>query len=205
LTCVRDYREWSEIYFDIIMKKYLLFLLMVLMCPVIIHAQELNPQNLIQSENVQIFTLSVKASTSKLLRVSKKLIVENYSVDSINLKVLGLCHANNEWILLGVSGNLVPYKEAKKYSTFSKKYYANIYESPYKISELQEEIDGSFSKVAILSKSGKKYKAMFQHDHSNLIIQIYDLTSVDGIYDDSIEAEQSEQNKTKVTTIKSDW
>lgn len=167
------------------------------------YAQDLNPTSLLLEKNIQIFTLSIEASTSKFLRTDEKLIVENLTSDTINLKILGLCHLDKEWFVLGVTGDLVPYSEAKKHSTFSKKYFANIYKSPYNLSDLAENIDGNFSKIAILAKSGKSYKLQLQHRQSDLIVKVYDFSSKNGIFDDL--NEQKASNKTRITTIESDW
>lgn len=187
------------------MKKYVLVLVLGLI-PSFVYSQVLDPQQIVQAENIQIFSLSTKAATSKLLRVSDHLIVENYTNDFINLKVLGLCHSTNEWKLLGVTGDLVPYQEAKKYSTFSKKYYGNIYKSPYDLTELDESINGNFLKIAFLAKSGQKYRARFQHVRSDLIIGIFELTSDEGVLDDTMALESdSIKIKSSTVTITSDW
>ena len=132
----------------------------------------------LQSENIQCFTLNPDAP-----RTDEHLVVENMTSDVINLKVFGLCHLSGRWEILGETGTLIPYREAKKHSTFSKKYYANVYNSPYNLIELQG-VDGRFQKIAIVSDYGKKYRAVFQHWHSDLIIKIYDIDSKEGIYED---------------------
>ncbi len=132
----------------------------------------------LQAENIQCFTLNSNAP-----RTDEHLVVENMTSDAINLTVYGLCHLSGKWEMLGETGTLIPYKEAKKHSTFSKQYFANIYNSPYNLVELQG-VDGRFLKVAIVSDSGKKYRALFQHWHSDLIIKIYEIDSSEGISED---------------------
>lgn len=132
----------------------------------------------LQAASIQCFTLNPDAP-----RTDERLVVENMTSEAISLKVYGLCHLSGKWEMLGETGNLIPYKEAKKHSTFSKKYFANIYKSTYDLIELQG-VDGRFQKIAIVSSNGEKYRALFQHWHSDLMIKVYNIDSSEGIYED---------------------
>lgn len=139
---------------------------------------ESQPANTIKSDCIQTYTLNPDAP-----RTDEKLIVENMTDDTINLNIFGLCRVSGQWQLLAETGNLIPYKQAKKHSTFSKLYFANTYKSTYELTQLRG-VDGYFDKIATLSDNGKKYRPLFQHVRSDLVIKIYDANSSKGVRED---------------------
>ena len=133
----------------------------------------------IKSGFIQTYTLNPEAP-----RTDERIIVENMTDDSLNIKIFGLCRSSGKWQLIAEPNMLIPYKQAKKHSTFSKLYFANIYKSTYELTQLQG-VDGYFDKLATLSDNGKKYRPLFQHVRSDLVIKIYDANSSKGVREDA--------------------